>query len=222
MSIRLNKAIRELNIGLQTAIAFLQKRTDLGNVRDDPSFKLNDQQYAALVEAFKKDAAVKERAEQLFRKPEEKIIERQKYTPLGKINLNTIDKTASHRTEEDYWDKIEGDNKERNDMDNQEAIMNFFFDNNSMIVLTIDNIPSPVTDVYGTYVAEGNTPDEAISNLEKLAKQTNRNANAILGLRLESKIISINNHTEAPITGFPDNCANVTIAYGTVVKIDTD
>ena len=33
MSIRLNKALRELNIGLQTAVDFLQKKSELGEVK---------------------------------------------------------------------------------------------------------------------------------------------------------------------------------------------
>ena len=108
MSIRLNKALRELNIGRQTAVGFLQKRVEgLGEVKDDLNFKLNDKQYAALVEAFKKDAAVKEKAEQLFKKPEKKkdrdnskrrvdsgleLGGHQKYTPLGKIDLDSVGK----------------------------------------------------------------------------------------------------------------------------------
>ncbi len=108
MSIRLNKALRELNIGRQTAVGFLQKRAEgLGEVKDDLNFKLNDRQYAALVEAFKKDAAVKEKAEQLFKKPEKKkdrdnskrrvdsgleLGGHQKYTPLGKIDLDSVGK----------------------------------------------------------------------------------------------------------------------------------
>ena len=41
MSIRLNKAIRELNIGMQTAVEFLEKRKDLGEVpKDNANFKL--------------------------------------------------------------------------------------------------------------------------------------------------------------------------------------
>ncbi len=108
MSIRLNKALRELNIGRQTAVGFLQKRAEgLGEVKDDLNFKLNDKQYAALVEAFKKDAAVKEKAEQLFKKPEKKkdrdnskrrvdsgleLGRHQKYTPLGKIDLDSVGK----------------------------------------------------------------------------------------------------------------------------------
>ena len=108
MSIRLNKALCELNIGRQTAVGFLQKRAEgLGEVKDDLNFKLNDKQYAALVEAFKKDAAVKEKAEQLFKKPEKKkdrdnskrrvdsgleLGGHQKYTPLGKIDLDSVGK----------------------------------------------------------------------------------------------------------------------------------
>ena len=55
MSIRLNKALRELNIGLQTAVEFLEKRKDLGEVKAEPSFKLSDQQYKALNDAFSQD-----------------------------------------------------------------------------------------------------------------------------------------------------------------------
>ena len=110
MSIRLNKALRELNIGLQTAVEFLEKKSELGEVKAEPSFKLNDEQYAALVEAFKQDAAVRSEAEKLFKKPKEKkraqepkreessaedlfgATSRQQYTPLGKIDLGSAGK----------------------------------------------------------------------------------------------------------------------------------
>ena len=108
MSIRLNKAIRELNIGLQTAVEFLEKRNDLGEVRSDLSFKLNDEQYDALVKQFKKDKEVKGLAEKLFAKhPKEKkrpaetkeVVEtiatqKQQFKPLGKIDLNNLGKKA--------------------------------------------------------------------------------------------------------------------------------
>lgn len=68
MSIRLNKAIRELNIGLQTAVEFLEKRSDLGEVRGDLNFKLSDEQYGALVDQFKKDKEQKGLAEKLYPK----------------------------------------------------------------------------------------------------------------------------------------------------------
>ena len=108
MSIRLNKALRELNIGLQTAVEFLEKKSELGEVKAEPSFKLNDEQYAALVKAFQQDAAVRTEAEKLFKKPKEKkraqeakkeegnkeelfgATSRQQYTPLGKIDLGNV------------------------------------------------------------------------------------------------------------------------------------
>ncbi len=108
MSIRLNKALRELNIGLQTAVEFLEKKSELGEVKAEPSFKLNERQYDALVEAFKQDAAVRNEAEKLFKKPKEKkrvsepkkddrraesLLEsntRQQYKILGKIDLDSV------------------------------------------------------------------------------------------------------------------------------------
>ena len=109
MSIRLNKAIRELNIGLQTAVEFLEKKSHLGEVRADLSFKLNDEQYDALREQFQKDKEVRTQAEKLFQKhPKEKKkpaepqkVEKatteseakaQQYKPLGKIDLSAFGK----------------------------------------------------------------------------------------------------------------------------------
>ena len=114
MSIRLNKALRELNIGRQTAVDFLQKKSELGEVKDDLSFKLNDAQYQALVEAFKQDAAVRSEAEKLFqKKPKEKkrapevkenraesLLEssnQQVYKQVGKIDLDSVGKKTSAR-----------------------------------------------------------------------------------------------------------------------------
>ena len=113
MSIRLNIALRELNIGLQTAVEFLEKKSELGEVKAEPSFKLNDEQYAALVKAFQQDAAVRTEAEKLFKKPKEKkraqeakkeegnkeelfgATSRQQYTPLGKIDLGNVGKKSA-------------------------------------------------------------------------------------------------------------------------------
>ncbi len=101
MSIRLNKAIRELNVGLQTAVEFLEKKkSQLGEVKSDPNFKLSQAQYDALVEEFKKDKDVKVEAGKLFQpkpkapkpKPEPAATVEtrptQKYTPLGKVELD--------------------------------------------------------------------------------------------------------------------------------------
>lgn len=111
MSIRLNQALRELNIGMQTAVEFLQKKSELGEVKADLSYKLNEKQHAALVEAFKQDAALRTDAEKLFGKKKDKkrpqtakpsdtragssVLEgtgHQTYKPLGKIDLSTVGK----------------------------------------------------------------------------------------------------------------------------------
>ena len=68
MSVRLNKALRELNVGLQTAVEFLEKKSDLGEIKAEPSFKLNDEQYKALVEHFKQDQEILRKAKEIFPK----------------------------------------------------------------------------------------------------------------------------------------------------------
>ncbi len=119
MSIRLNKAISELNIGLQTAVDFLEKRPELGEVKNELSFKLKEEQYNALVSAFKGDKEVRTQAEKLLRKPEKKkqekaaakkptqavtpgdsIIAKKEIKPLGKIELPAKGKNAPAAKEE--------------------------------------------------------------------------------------------------------------------------
>ena len=111
MSIRLSKAIRELNIGLQTAVDFLEKKTSLGEVKADPNFKLSDEQYKALAEQFKSDKEVKTFTERLFqRRSKEKKVETPKpqpkpeepatgtvtrIKPLGKIDLSIFNRKKS-------------------------------------------------------------------------------------------------------------------------------
>ena len=115
MGVRLNKVLSELNIGLQTAVDFLKKKNELGEVKDDvtPNTKISDEQYEALVDQFSTDKAVKSQAEKLFvKKPKEKKVEkpekpekavtasdemleqRQTVTlkTVGKINLDEIAK----------------------------------------------------------------------------------------------------------------------------------
>ena len=111
MSIRLGKAISELNIGLQTAVEFLEKKSELGEVKAEPTFKLNDAQYQALVKAFHKDKEVRNQADKLFpKKTKEKkraaedkdhraetVLKagKQQYKPLGKIDLSDLNGKGS-------------------------------------------------------------------------------------------------------------------------------
>ena len=113
MGVRLNKVLSELNIGLQTAVEFLKKKSELGEVKDDvtTNTKISDEQYEALVDQFSTDKAVKTQAEKLFvKKPKEKKVEkvekpemaitkteemmeqRPQFKAVGKINLDEVGK----------------------------------------------------------------------------------------------------------------------------------
>ena len=79
MGVRLNKVLSELNIGLQTAVDFLKKKSSLGEIRDDATTntKISDEQYQALVDEFSSDKAVKTQADMLFtKKVKEKKVEK--------------------------------------------------------------------------------------------------------------------------------------------------
>ena len=106
MGVRLNKVLTELNIGLQTAVDYLKNKKSLGEIKDDANVntKISDEQYEALVKEFKGDKDVKKRADMIFPKkkekdkpkPKEVPVEtkkeesRQTFTPLGKIDLDSL------------------------------------------------------------------------------------------------------------------------------------
>ena len=113
MGVRLNKVLSELNIGFETAVEFLKKKTELGEIKDDatPNIKISDGQYEALVNEFSTDKAVKNKAEQLFIKkvkekkaekleqkekavaPTDELLEhRPQFKAVGKIDLDNIGK----------------------------------------------------------------------------------------------------------------------------------
>ena len=108
MGVRLNKVLTELNIGLQTAVDYLKNKKSLGEIKDDANVntKITDEQYEALVKEFKGDKDVKTQANMIFPKKEKKekpkpketvTVEakpkeepRQTFTPLGKIDLESL------------------------------------------------------------------------------------------------------------------------------------
>ena len=114
MGVRLNKVLRELNIGLQTAVDFLKNKKSLGEIKEDADVntKISNEQYNALVSEFKGDKDIKNEAGKIFAskakakkadKPEkaakkavtsaEELLEqRQQFKPVGKIDLDSIGK----------------------------------------------------------------------------------------------------------------------------------
>ena len=65
MSIRLNKVTKEFNIGLQTAVEFLQKK-GFSEVEANPNYKITEEQYAALQNEFSSDKGLRKEATQLI------------------------------------------------------------------------------------------------------------------------------------------------------------
>ena len=114
MSVRLNKALGDFNIGLQTAVEFLKKKYNLSEDLESTS-KITEEQYHALGEAFKKDAETrnkaalmgvgkkKEKRRSKPQKPQEPkeapLTEIQKVKVLGHIDLDQIGKKPSQNNQ---------------------------------------------------------------------------------------------------------------------------
>ena len=65
MSIRFNKVTKEFNIGLQTAVEFLQKK-GFSEVEANPNYKITEEQYALLQGEFSSDKGLRNEAKQLI------------------------------------------------------------------------------------------------------------------------------------------------------------
>lgn len=114
MSVRLNKALGDFNIGLQTAVEFLKKKYNLSEDLESTS-KITEEQYHALGEAFKKDAETrnkaalmgvgkkKEKRRSKPQKPQEPkeapVTEIQKVKILGHIDLDQVGKKPSQNNQ---------------------------------------------------------------------------------------------------------------------------
>ena len=61
MSIRLIKVTKECNVGLQTAVDFLQKK-GFPDVEANPNTKISEEQYELLIKEFNKDIGLKNEA----------------------------------------------------------------------------------------------------------------------------------------------------------------
>ena len=108
MSIRLNKAIKEFNVGLQTIVDFLAKKGH--KINAVPSEKIDDKQYELLKEEFGADKMLRNKAEELLQnrqkdkrpavkeqKPEPQVVEttvpeelKPQIVTKGKIDLNHL------------------------------------------------------------------------------------------------------------------------------------
>ena len=114
MTIRLNKVARDLNVGIATAVDFLQKKGY--SVEANPNTKITEEQYAELVKEFNKDKDLKLKSEKIIQERQNKernkasvsiddiaddvvkvenvAVEevRQKFKPIGKIDLDSLNR----------------------------------------------------------------------------------------------------------------------------------
>ena len=65
MSVRLNKIARDLNVGIITAVEFLQKKGF--TVEANPNTKITDEQYDLLLKEFSTDKDIKQRSDKFIR-----------------------------------------------------------------------------------------------------------------------------------------------------------
>ena len=93
MAIRLNKVTRDLNVGIATVVDFLQKKGY--EVEANPNYKINDEQYAALVKEFSKDKDLKLESDKISQGRQNK--ERNK----GPVSINDRQEEAKPKSEND-------------------------------------------------------------------------------------------------------------------------
>ena len=121
MTIRLNKVTRDLNVGITTVVEFLQKKGYA--IEASPNAKITEEQYAELVKEFSTDKNLKKETEKFIqerqskernkasvsiegyeapKKEEEQEIDlRPKFKPVGKIDLDNLNKRpAAPKAEE--------------------------------------------------------------------------------------------------------------------------
>ena len=111
MAVRLNKVTRDLNVGISTAVEFLRKKGF--EVEENPNAKITDEQFDLLRQEFSTDKALKVKSDQFIlgrkEKDKDKVKKpavaikgyepepektKQKFKPLGKIDLEKLNKPA--------------------------------------------------------------------------------------------------------------------------------
>lgn len=105
MSIRLNKAIKECNVGLQTAVDFLNSKGE--QIEADMNVKITDEQYALLQKEFKRDSELRDAANTMQQKQKEEKERKQQEQKAKRM----AEEAARKRAEEEARRKAEEEAK---------------------------------------------------------------------------------------------------------------
>lgn len=105
MSIRLNKAIKECNVGLQTAVDFLNSKGE--QIEADMNVKITDEQYALLQKEFKRDSELRDAANTMQQKQKEEKERKQQEQKAKRM----AEEAARKKAEEEARRKAEEEAK---------------------------------------------------------------------------------------------------------------
>ena len=109
MSIRLSKAIKECNVGLQTAVDFLNKK-GIGEVEANLNAKISDEQYDLLLKEFKPDSVLKDAANHMLQQQKEEKERKEKEKAEAKAKAKA-EAEAKAKAEEEAKAKAEEEAK---------------------------------------------------------------------------------------------------------------
>ena len=109
MSIRLSKAIKECNVGLQTAVDFLNKKGS-EEVEANLNTKISDEQYELLLKEFKPDSVLKDAANHMLQQQKEEKERKEKEKAEAKAKAKA-EAEAKAKAEEEAKAKAEAEAK---------------------------------------------------------------------------------------------------------------
>ena len=109
MSIRLSKAIKECNVGLQTAVDFLNKKGST-EVEANLNTKISDEQYELLLKEFKPDSVLKDAANLMLQQQKEEKERKEKEKAEAKAKAKA-EADAKAKAEEEAKAKAEEEAK---------------------------------------------------------------------------------------------------------------
>ena len=92
MAIRLNKVIKDLNVGVQTIVEFLQKKGFEIEAEPNPNAKITEEQYDLLCKEFKTDVDLRKKTEQLM---QERTVRKRNANATGKAPVEKTEAAPS-------------------------------------------------------------------------------------------------------------------------------
>ena len=112
MGIRLNKVLKQLNVGTETIVEYLKSKPGLEPAKEmNPNTKVTDAQYEALIREFAPDMQVKERAKNLFKKKSKKEKVSEKTDPFSE-NVSNPNTEVPQNDSNSGIESVQEENKE--------------------------------------------------------------------------------------------------------------